>query len=432
MKLRSALIARSSGPRTRPLLGLAVAASVALAPLPTLAAPPAEGDAAPADAGAAAADAEDIGGTVALMKFDGDPGDELRYAVQSGLTDAGYEVSAIRVGPAEAAKKVKCKEIDAACRGKIAKFLTKNSKKELRFYVYGVTSPENGATTTIVVYDIAKDKTVKEFNYTRSDDDFIVALSLPQAIGAAVNDYQSPRAPMTAEEQQIIATLDEPEKTAEEIAEEERALEKAAEEARRGFNQGFDAGEQDVDLRADFKDFCRTGPREDKVVENEDGTTDRERDMRPVCKRGPFFGYWQPRAWVALGLTVGTAGAMGVMYGLALAARSEWSSAKDDLDAAIANGTASADDPNIPNNQYADLAGAVSESGKQVQRRAIVGDVFLGATILLGGVLGVIIYQDRSQAKDWLAREKELRLSDVRVGPMMTEGGGGAAASFRF
>ncbi len=426
MKLRSALLARSSGPRLRPLLGVAVAASVALAPLPTLAAPPAEGEA------PAAADAEEIGGVVALLKFDGDPGDELRFAVQSGLTDAGYEVSAIRVGPAEAAKKVKCKELDEGCRGKVAKYLAKNSKKELRFYVYGVVTPGNGGTAKIVVYDIAKDATVKEFNYVQSDDDFIVALSLPKAIGAAVNDYQSPRPAMTAEEQAIIDTLDEPAKTAEEIAEEERALKKAAEDARKGFNSGFDAGEQSVDLRADFKDFCRTGPREDKIIENEDGTTDKERDMRPVCKRGPFFGYWQPRAWVALGLTVGTAGAMGVMYGLALAARSEWSSAKDDLDSAIANGTASATDPNVNNNQYADLAGAVSESGKKVQRRAIVGDVFLGATVLLGGVLGVIIYQDRSQAKDWMAREKELRLSDVRVGPMMTEGGGGAAASFRF
>src|SRR5690606_11716030 len=154
------------------------------------------------------------------------------------------------------------------------------------------------------------------------------------------------------------------------------------------------AGEQTVDLRAEFKDFCRTGPREDKEVEGDDDEIIKERDLRPLCKRGPVFGYWQPRAWVALTLTVGSAAGMGIMYGLAAAARSDWRKAADALEA---SGLSDSD----PNNScdgdvcYADLAGEVSNATAQVRRRAIIGDVLLGSTVLLAGVLAIIIYQDR-------------------------------------
>ena len=35
-------------------------------------------------------------------------------------------------------------------------------------------------------------------------------------------------------------------------------------------------------------------------LEGDEILVDDPKDLRPVCKRGPFFGYWQTRAWVAL------------------------------------------------------------------------------------------------------------------------------------
>jgi hypothetical protein len=65
-------------------------------------------------------------------------------------------------------------------------------------------------------------------------------------------------------------------------------------------------------------------------------------------------------------------------------------------------------------------------------RRAIIGDVLLGSTVLLAGVLAIIIYQDRQAAKAFLENEKELRaISNLRVGPVFGEQNG-AAMSFEF
>ena len=144
-----------------------------------------------------------------------------------------------------------------------------------------------------------------------------------------------------------------------------------------------------------------------------------------------MFGYWQPRAWVALTLTLGSAAGMGVMYGLAAAARSDWRDAKDALDASGLSAT----DPNNACDGgvcYADLAGEVSNASAQVRRRAIIGDVLLGSTVLLAGVLAIIIYQDREAAKKFLQNEKELRaISNLRVGPSFGDTNG-AAVSFEF
>lgn len=409
---------------------LAIVLSLGLAaPMQALAAPP-EGEAAAAEP-AATEPAPAASGNVAILKFDGDDykANDFRARVQSSLAAQGYTANFIKRSIDEAAQKNKCKNVDAGCLEKIGAYLNKNSATAYDYFVWA-TIPADGVAT-LAIYDVKGKKTVVDLSMVTSANDFILAEVVGAAVAQRLVDVQVPRSPATEEEQQILATLDEPNETPEEIAAREAALAAAMDEAGQNFNAGVDVGEQNVDLKADFKEFCRTGKREDKEVEGDDGEVKKERDLRPPCKRGPVFGYWQPRAWVALTLTLGSAATMGAMWGLAAAAKSDWSKAKDELQA---SGLSATDPTNRCNGDtcYEDLAGAVSDATGQIRRRAIVGDVFLGATVLLTGVLAIIIYQDRQAAKGFISREKELRaLSTLRVAPVFGRING-AALGFQF
>jgi len=421
---------RSLRPLAQRGLGLTVAGFVALASVPALAAPPAEGDAAPSSQG-------EVGGTVALLVFDGDAeaGNTLRYAVQSGLSERGYTVVGVKQTASVTANKVKCKEIDDACRAKMGQYLTKNSKTPPNFYVYGFGGAA-GAPSKIVIYDVKAEKTIQELEFVfDAESDMIGPLTIPAATGAALADYQNPPAPMTAEETKIIAELDEPEMTEEEKKAQEKKLKEAQEASLRAYNSGLDVGAQQVDLKKDFDKLCRpkSEPRKDTKIELPDGTVETEKDLRPVCERGPSLGYWQPRAYVALSLTVAGAAATGIMYGLAAGARSSWKDKKGELDDAGGNAI---NTPGAGGNtsEYARLAGEVSTEAQKVRNFALGGDIALGATLVLGGVLGVIIWQDRQAARDFLQRERELNISNLRVSPTAdpVNGNYGMGASFEF
>ncbi|KIG11921.1 hypothetical protein DB30_02279 [Enhygromyxa salina] len=403
-------------------VALGVSIGLVFAPLPVLAAPPK--DAAPADAPAAEAT---VGGNVAILKFTGDDykANDFRGRIQAALADQGYTAAFIKPSLEDAAKKNKCKPTDASCLDKIGAYLNKNTTNTYNYFAWAVV-PADGVAT-VVIYDIANKKKAVEISMTSSAQDYI----LPEVVGGAVArrlaQTQVPAAAATEEELEILATLDEPEETPEEIAAREADLIKAMDQASLDYNAGVDVGEQTVDLERDFKEFCRNGPREDKEVEGDDGEVSKERDLRPACKRGPVFGYWQPRAWVALTLTLGSAATMGTMYGLAASSRGKWKTAKNNLDAA----GLSSEDPTATCDAdgacYADLAGEVSAATGQIRNRAIIGDVFLGATVLLTGVLAIIIYQDRQAAKSFISREKELKaLSNLRLAPVFGETQGAA------
>ncbi len=414
------------------LLGTTLAVALVGAPLPVLAAPPA--DAPPAEgapAEAAPTDAATVGGNVAVLKFGGDPvnSEGFRDRVTAALEGTGYAPVKIKRSLEEAAEKNKCRTVDASCLEKIGPYLNKNSKTAFDFFVYG-DIPASGAGK-ITVYDIGKNKIVSEIELNVSNDDYILPEVIGPAVATELAHYQSPAAPATDEEKALLATLDEPLKTQEEIDAEAKRIADAEDLAKKGYKDNLDAGPQSVDLKAEFKDFCRKGPREDREVALPDGTIEKERDLRPACSRGPVFGYWQPRAWVALTLTLGSAATMGVMYGLAAASRGDWKDARDELQA---SGLSATDPTQKCANGvcYEDLAGQVSEYGSQIRRRAIIGDVMLGTTVLLAGVLAVIIYQDRTAAKTFLSREKEMRaVSDLRIGPWIGQTNG-AALGFKF
>lgn len=412
------------------VLGLALAVATAMAPVAGASAAPAKKKAAAAEA----APATD-GKTVALLRFTGGPpGDELRIAVQSSLADGTYTVKNVALDLAAAGGKVKCKagaEQDDACLSAIGKWLNANPKTAADYIVWGDVSG-TPPMAHLGVYDAAKNAKVDTIDAALVEGDLIAPIVVPQALTRTIDEYREPPPPATDEEKAVIATLDEPEKTPEEIAAEKRELDDAQKAAAAAQQDAIiDTSEIKADLDKDFEAFCRTGPRK-KRASKED-----PKDLRPKCQRGKFFGYWQPRAWVALGLTTGLLAATGVTYGLALAARSNYTSAVDDLDAfnAMVGGDPTKD-PNViasDGQSYDALATEVSRTGSIVRRRAIIGDVLLGTSVLMAGVLTIMIFQDRTAAKRFIEDEKRIRsISDLRVGPMIGKDAQGMGASFRF
>ncbi|MEM7156397.1 MAG: hypothetical protein AAF799_26325 [Myxococcota bacterium] len=412
------------------VLSLTVAATVCAAPMPAFAATPLPSIAAAPKSDEPATD----GKTLALLRFDGgDAANELRATLQTALQDQGYTARGVALDTTTAAKKVKCKAGPDSdeCLAAVGKWLNKTPKTAADFIMFGTVGEGAGAEVTIVVYDIAKGERVKTFNTKFNEGDLILPIVLPQQVVTSLNDHREPPPPATAEEQAIIDTLDEPLKTPEEIQAELDAIKKAEEDAARAQQDAvISTDDIEADLVEDFDAFCRKEGEPRKKRESKEDP----KDLRPACKRGPFWGYWQPRAWVALGLTTGAALGAATMYTLALVGRGPYGDAVDALDAynAQANGDPRRD-PNAAAGGYDALATEVSRTGAIVQRRAIVGDVLLGTSVLLGGVLAIIIYQDRNDAKNFIKEEKSIRaISDVRVGPILTRDTQGVGFGFRF
>src|SRR5690606_38932230 len=115
---------------------------------------------------------------------------------------------------------VKCKGGPDACMGKIVEWLNKGAAKSgvgYDYLIYGNGGAGPGTRGSIVLYDVAKKAVVKEFTPTNNPDDLILALALPRAMVATLNNYRTPAPPITPEEEQLLAELDEPGKTPEEL-----------------------------------------------------------------------------------------------------------------------------------------------------------------------------------------------------------------------
>jgi hypothetical protein len=419
---------------------LLVAATVGATSMPALAAAPAFSPgaavlaAAPAKPGKAAVPATD-GKTIGLMRFTGSPAAaDLRASFQPVLEEAGYTVKGVAIDLPTAAKTVKCKAAPDSdeCLAAIGKWVTANPKTAADFLLFGSVGDAPGNAVSLVVYDIAQSKRVTTLDTAFNQGDLILPIVLPQKLVTALAHHKTPPPPASEEELAALAALDEPDKTPEEIAAEKEAIAKAqADAAAAQQDQVISTADIEADLEDDFEAFCRNEPRRKRATKEE------PKDLRPACKRGPFWGYWQPRAWVALGLTAGTALGTAAMYSLALVARGPYNDARDVLEAYVADvGGDPTKDPYLVTNgdqSYDALATEVSRTGSIMKRRAIVGDVLLGTTVLLGGVLAIIIYQDRTDAKRFLKEEKSLKaISDLRVGPMISRETQGVGVHFRF
>lgn len=401
-----------------------LSAAIVLSPLPAAAGSPATfGMFAPAPAGAPA------GNSVGLMRLGGDPAaaESLRSQILTDLSGGGYTVKGVALDVDAAAAKVKCKGGADACIGKVAEWLIKGAKggTTYDYLVYGTYSPDPAVPSTIVIYDVAKKAKVKQFNPAPTAEDLILPLVLPRAMVVTLNNYRTPAPPISEAEQKTIAELDEPAKTPEELRAEAEAIKRAEDSVTEGQGEMIDTSKVAVDLKRDFKDFCRNGPAKPRANKDE------PKDLRPACKRGPFFGYWQTRGWVALGLTAGALLTTGIFYTLGLAARGPYKSKLADLEASGLDNT----DP-LMSGEYTAMAADVAAAGNSMRRRFIGGDVALLTTVLLAGVLGVIIYQDRTDAKEYIKTEKSLkavsRIQNFRGGPILSRGMQGVGFGFNF
>lgn len=421
--MTAAITSSRPSPLFRAFTGV-LCAALAFSPLPAAASSPASfGMFAAAPAAPASA-----GNTVGLFRLSGDAAtaENLRSQILTDMSAAGFNVKGVALDIDAAAGKVKCKGGADACVGKVIEWLNKGAAKSGTTYdylIYGTVG--NGTPASIVIYDVAKKAKVKEFTPSLSPDDLILPLALPRAMVATLNNYRTPPAPATPEEQKILAELDEPAKTPEELAAEKAAIDDAVGKVAAGQGELIDTSNIKVDLKKDFKEFCRNGPPKPRV------NKDDPKDLRPVCKRGPVFGYWQTRAWVALGLTAGALLTTGIFYSLGLAARGPY---KD----ALANLNSSGLDKTKPleSDAYTAMAADVADKGNTMRNRLIGGDVALLTTVLLAGVLAVIIYQDRTDAKDFIKTEKSLksvsRIQNLRGGPILSRGMQGFGFGFNF
>jgi hypothetical protein len=413
-------------PVLRALTGV-LSAAIALSSMPAAAASPASfGMFAPAADAAAPATA---GNGVGLMRLGGDAalGDALRSQLQTDLSAAGYAVKGVALDIDAAAGKVKCKGGADACVGKVAEWLIKGAKggTTYDFLVYGKVSTDPAVGSSIVIYDVAKKTKIKEFTPTFTPEDLILPLALPRAMVTGLTNYRTPPAAATPEEQKLLAELDEPAKTPEEIAKEKQAIADAEAKVAAGQGEMIDTTGIEVDLKKDFKQFCRKGPPKPRASKDE------PKDLSPACSRGPVFGYWQTRAWVALGLTAGALLTAGVFYTMGLAARGPYKKSLDTL-----NGSGLDNTNPLDSEMYTELAADVADKGNTMRRRFIGGDVALLTTVLLAGVLGVIIYQDRSDAKEFIKTEKSLKavskIQNVRGGPILSTTVQGFGFGFNF
>ncbi|HWB81909.1 MAG TPA: hypothetical protein VG755_43400, partial [Nannocystaceae bacterium] len=378
------------------------------------------------------------GRTVALLRFGGTSPTDLRAGIQGALEEKTFTVKSVALDLAGAGAKVKCKGEPGSdeCLVAIGKWLNSNPKTAADFIVHGRYIAGTPNMSEVVVYDIAKATVVRRFDAVNTEGDLIAPVVLPQAIATSLEEHFTPPAPITDDEKKIIEALDEPDKTPEEIAAEEKELKDAEDAAAKAAaqNQVIDTSNIPVDLKEDFDEFClKKGEKRVKRKSKED-----RKDLRPRCSRGKFFGYWQPRAWVALGLTLGAAAGTIAFYSLALVARGPYkdaSGAVDDYVAAV--GGDPRRDPMYATNgdqSYDALATEVSRTGSIMRKRAIIGDALLGTSAVLLGVLGIIIFQDRTDAKNYIREEKGLRAisKTIKAGPTFTKGGAGFGLGFKF
>jgi hypothetical protein len=429
-------------------LALSVSGSMVLASFPAMAAdargaqPEAE---APAESGEAAEPAASEtapaqgSGTIALLRFVGDASaaGELRDVINTTLQQRGFTVAGIKRDAVEAAKKNKCQLSDDECVKKLGAYINKNAKTPFDYYGFGVVAaPGSGAKTRVVIFDIKAGNKVIDFLTTPVEGDLVMPLALGQTVAETLVRSQQPLPELSAQARAALDNPPDPDKTAEEVEEEKRKLEEANEAAKVEARQSA-MDNLAVDLRRDFKSVCRTGPREDRETVGEEGKKSIQRDLRPPCKRGPIFGYWTGRTWATGVLAVGSLVGMAGFYTVSMVRRSAWQSAQDDLKKA----GVSSSDPGTPvpgslscigDDCYAQYAGKVSDAAFRVKKAAIYGDVFLGVTVLMSGILGLMIWQDRSAAKKYLEQEKALKISDLQIAPVFGRGFTGGAMGFRF
>jgi len=355
---------------------------------------------------------------IALLRFSGDPsGADLREEVKASLVATGVQVRSVALDLPAAATRIGCTGDPSReeCLIGVGRWLAASPATAAGWIVTGHVEPGSPKRIEVTIFDVASGQKARILTASVGEADLILPIVLSGGIAEGIVRTTRGQLVPTPKEQEQLAELDEPSKTPEELAAEAEALAAAARVQPKTSVDGESAPIK-VDLRADFKEFCRTGPPTKRT------SPDDPKDLRPKCQRGPFWGYWQPRSFVATGLTLGLAVATIAYYSAALAARGPYRDAVDavsDYEADV--GGDPRRDPTFAESgdrRYDELATEVSRTGDVMQGRAIVGDVLLGASVAMLGVTSIIVRQDRRDAKAFIGQEKGLRaISTLRVVP---------------
>ncbi|MBC8072878.1 MAG: hypothetical protein IAG13_31440 [Deltaproteobacteria bacterium] len=249
----------------------------------------------------------------------------------------------------------------------------------------------------LVAFDASTSATLEAITTSYLSGDEVAPVVVPQRLVAAIGgEVTSPE--LSPREAEVMASLDEPPKSPEQLARETEQLALAEREATARAREELEYElHVPVHLRTDFREVCETGPRRGG-----------ERDTpRPRCERGPFFGYWRPTSWVALGVASGALVATGVFYGLAAATRTQY---RDAL--------------------AADDEARIAETGAQMRQRALLGDVALATTGLVAGIMVISVVVDRFEAKR-MVRSRKIERMLARFPIAVTAGRHGAGAQLR-
>ncbi len=328
--------------------------------------------------------------TVAIAPFAGDS-DATDDAVAQRLVDAGQRPTLLKA--TDAAPVVECgaRPTDACLAAASARLHAAG----IAFDVLVTGHVQRGVRegVHVVVFDARAGVRLASVSTTYEDGDDVTPIVVPDRVVAAIAGGDVPPT-----EPHDLAALDEPAKSSAQLARESERIALAERRAEaRVRDELAQTLQVPVDLKKDFRSVCRTGPRKGRLRD----------DPSPRCQLGPFFGYWQPRSWVVLGLASAALVTSGVFYGLA-------ASTRDEHEAAIAEG----DDARI------------ADTKSQLTQRALFGDIAIATAALLVGVLAITVVVDRHEAKGFV-RETKVRRLLAKMPFSIAVGRGSAGASVR-
>ncbi len=288
------------------------------------------------------------GPTVEIAPFaGGTPAQELRDRIGEEIREEGFEV-------VEADASFLTEPFDP----RPASLERIDGDSEARFVVFGRVAGPQGAPLIEVVVAERGQGVVERFEARWVEGDLILPLILPDAIATSIVHRIAPPPPPTDEERRVLERLDEP-------ARDEEHPRSPITGCILRRPDAVPSGPPRVDLRKDFEMFCRVGPRRGRD------------DLRPVCKRGPVWGYVHRRTWVTGAATLLAGGATGAAFGLRTAG---WS-----------HGGA----------RWAGYDVSAPLTAWGATSAAITGTL-LGATV-------VLLVSDRRRARQYIRQERALR-----------------------
>lgn len=239
--------------------------------------------------------------------FGGEP-----HAIERDVSDAlAAEGWAVVPGPPLPAEAVGCDEqpIPTSCEAPTVE-RWRAEPTNARFLVLGSVVPAvGGPAVEVRIFDreLAEGSPTTVLQARMRQGDVVLPVVFPTAVSGAIAERIEPPPPPTEAELDAMARLDDPPAA-------------PLDPCEVGFCCRYPAPApppdpseltlDDIDLRDEFETICRVGPpRGPRWVGDPE-------DLRPICRRGPVWGYVRPRTWAVGSLFVASSGATALAFGL--------------------------------------------------------------------------------------------------------------------